>query len=224
LAITTIALCWLTAFRALEGFRLAIDGNVVIQRSLIFVAGKGVLAGSTKKGRPHGPNINAAEWAKLLEDFRTEFDVAGEAILYFLNATGSAARPKLMNTLIQALLWFHEGCRDEVALMSVVKFSASMDALASGGRARGIRKLIMARLGIQEDQIINEDGRTMRAAIGEIYDQVRSRTVHGTIAKVGYDWSSARALAEDFARRCLLQALVWSAENPSLDDPSKLKE
>jgi hypothetical protein len=129
-----------------------------------------------------------------------------------------------MNTFAQALLWFHEGCRDEVELMAVVKFSACLDALASGGKSNGIRSLIRARLGMQDNKPIRKDGPTMHQAVEEIYSSGRSRTIHGTNDKFGNDWSSTRALAEQFARLCLVMSLDWAVSNPARDDPPALKK
>src|SRR5690606_2096598 len=123
----------------------------------------------------------------------------------------------------QSLLWFHEGCRDEVELMAVVKFSACLDALASGGKSNGTRSLVRARLGMQDENPIRRDGPTMRHAVDEIDSAGRSRTIHGTNDKITNDWSSTRALAEQFARLCLLMSLDWAASNLTSDDPLALK-
>lgn len=223
LAMTAIALRWEIPSRALNGFGLGMDGGARRQCTLAFYPGKEPLGASTLHGMPHGPSIRAAEWASQLSEHRADFDIAGEAIAYFLSATGNVVRPKLMNTLSQALLWYHEACRDEFALMAVVKFSMSLDALAVGGKSGGIRRLISARLGLQDDQPIRKNGPTMKAAVEELYSDGRSRTVHGTNEKVSHDWSSTRGLGEQFGRRCLTAALDWAARNPTLDDPSQLQ-
>jgi hypothetical protein len=224
LAMTAIALRWQVPSRALDGFNLLIERGFRRQRSLAFLPGKITLAGGTSQGMPHGPSISPADWAAELTQHRADFDMAGEAIAFFLSSDGAVARPKLMNTLTQALLWFHEGCREQVTLMAVVKFSATLDALAVGGKSGGIRRLVSARLGIRESQEIRKDGPTMRAAIDEIYSEGRSRTIHGTNDKLGHDWSSTRALGEQFARLCLIAALDWAVKNPAADDPVQLQK
>lgn len=95
--------------------------------------------------------------------------MVGQAITYYLSPDGKVARPALMNTFAQAL-WFHEGSRDEVDLMAVVKFSACLDALASGGKSNRIRSLVRARLGMQDDKSIRKDGPTMHEAVEEVYN------------------------------------------------------
>lgn len=224
LAMTGIALRWNVSSKALDGFRLLVDPSVRRQRSLVFKPKVKTLSGSNLVGLPHGPTISPEDWAKELAKYRDDFDVVGEAIAYYLSPDGKVARPTLMNTFAQALLWFHEGCRDEVALMAVVKFSACLDALASGGKSAGIRSLISARLGMQDNTPIRKDGPSMREAVDEIYSSGRSRTIHGTNDKIGNDWSSTRALAEQFARVCLVMCLDWAVSNPTSNDPLALKK
>lgn len=223
LAMAAVALRWNTPSRALAGFNLLTDPGARRQRSLVFIPGKVTLAGVNLMGRPHGPTIAAADWSAEFEAHKDGFAVIGEAISYFLSASGASTRPRLMNTLAQALLWFHEACREEVDLMSVVKFSASLDALANGGKAGGIRRLINARLGLQDGQTIRRDGPTLKTAIDEVYSEGRSRTIHGTNDRFGHDWSSTRRLAEQFARLCLIAAIDWTVKNPVIDDPAALQ-
>lgn len=223
LAMTAVALRWETPSSTLNGFNLAMDGGARRQSTLAFTHKKSVWLSESLHGLPHGPQISAAEWVAELLVHQPIFDAAGEAIAYFVSATGVVSRPKLMNTLSQALLWFHEGCREQVTLMAIVKFSACLDALAMGNEIEGILQLVTARLGIKRDQPIRKDGPTLKSAIREIYKDGRSRTVHGTSEWIGHDWSSTRALSEDFSRRCLIMSLAWAARNPTSDDPSQLR-
>jgi hypothetical protein len=69
---------------------------------------------------------------------------------------------------------------------------------------------------------IRPGGPTMKETINRIYGEGRSRTIHGTNEKLGYDWSSVRGLAEQFARMCSMACIDWGAKNPAYDDPSLL--
>ncbi|WP_155739876.1 hypothetical protein A4A59_015505 [Rhizobium leguminosarum] len=224
LAMAAVALRWATPSGALAGFRLLTDPGIRHQRSLVFVPGVRMLAGAHLVGMPHGPSISPKDWLTELEARKDDFAVIGQAIEYFLSVSGFTARPKVMNVLVQALLWFYEACREEVDLMAVVKFTATLDALANGGKSGGIRRLVNARLGIPDDKAIRKDGPTLKAAVDEIYSDGRSRTIHGTNDKLGKDWSSTRRLAEQFARLCLIASVDWAVRNPSLDDPSALQK
>ena len=130
----------------------------------------------------------------------------------------------MMNTLGQALLWFHEACRDSNNLMTIVKYSAALDALAGGRKAKGIRDLIHARLGIAETDSIRTNGPTLKQAVDQIYSDGRSRTIHGSNFKLGHEWSGTRGLAEQFARLCLSACIDWAATNSLCDDPEQLRK
>jgi hypothetical protein len=224
LSLTSIALLWQTPSKALAGLNLTYDRIPHQQISLSFVPGNVLLWGAKWSHMPHGPYLAPGEWEKRFANFSGYFKVVGEIVDYFLSADGNVARPKMMNVLGQALLWFHEGCRETVTLMAIVKFSASMDALGGGRKADGIRKIINVRLGIKDGQTIRSGGPTMKATIDAIYSHGRSRTLHGTNEKLGNDWSSIRAVAEQFARMCLMACIDWAANNATADEPSLLKK
>ncbi|WP_414900424.1 hypothetical protein [Rhizobium cremeum] len=223
LAITGIALLWQTPSKALHGMNLLYDRSPRRQKTISFVPGKAVLSGSSWSHMPHGPRLKSGEWEQKLQERRDHFQAIGEALEYVVSPSGDVSRPRVMNTLVQALLWFHEGCRETVALMAIVKFSSSLDALASGGKARGIREVITARVGITDDKALWVDGPTMKQAVDEIYSEGRSRTVHGTNMKIGHDWTSTRSLAEQLARLCLIMCIDWAAANTSSDDPLQMR-
>jgi hypothetical protein len=223
MALASVALRWRTPSRALDGFRLLVDPGIRLQRSLVFITGVRTLAGSHLVGRPHGQSISAVDWLAEYDAYKDDYVVIGEAIAYFLSPTGTSTRPKFMNLLAQALLWFHEACREEVDLMAIVKFVATLDALASGGKSGGIKRLVNKQLGIQNDQLIRENGPTLKAAVDEIYGHGRSRTVHGVNDRLGHDWSSTRRLAEEFARLCLIGSVDWMVQNTTIDDPKALQ-
>ncbi|MBF0252052.1 MAG: hypothetical protein HQL35_15645 [Alphaproteobacteria bacterium] len=222
LAIAAIALLWATPSRALEGMNLLFDRRIHHQKTLTFVPGKIVLAGSRLSHMPHGPWLKEGQWETEFAKYTDHFLVVGQILNYVIDATGNAARPKMMNALAQALLWFHEGSREIVALMAIVKYSAALDALACGGKSGGIRRLVNARLGIQDSHLIRPNGPTLKQAVVEIYSDGRSRTIHGTNEKLGYDWSGTRSLSEQFSRLCLLACIEWAAQNSSSDDPKLL--
>lgn len=222
LALTSISLLWQTPSKALDGFNLSYDRTLHRQKSLSFVPGKVVLPGSKFSHSPHGPYLKNGVWEEMFADAADHFKATAEILDYFLSPTGSVVRPKLMNTLALALLWFHEGCRETVPVMAVVNFAASMDAIGRGKAAGGIRKVITARLGLKDGDPIRKDGPKMKEAIDRIYSEGRSRTIHGTTDRLGHDWSSMRALSEQFARLLLLSCIDWAAKHPALGEPADL--
>jgi len=223
LAITSVALAWALPSGALEGFNLLIDRSPRHQRSMLFVPGQRILAGSSLKGLPHGPTIPLDEWKSTLTTYQEVFTTAGEVIDFYLNPTGAVGRPKLMNSLLQALFWFHEACREEVDLAAIVNFAATLDALANGTEASGIMQLIRARLGPDRGDPFRPNGQTTQQAVVEIYSQGRSRTIHGTNDKFGHDWSSTRRFGEAVARLCLVSCFDFASTGIA-DDPGLLRK
>ncbi|ESY94847.1 hypothetical protein [Mesorhizobium sp. LNHC209A00] len=223
LALICVALWWPTPSRALDGFNLLIDRAVRQQRSLTFAPGRIVLIGGRLQGRPHGPQISPADWAGILQNNSDAFRTVAEVLEFYLSPTGTVGRPKLMNALAQALLWFHEGCREQVDLIAIVKFAACLDALASGRESAGILRLIKARLGPEPNDPIRTNGQTTKQGVEEIYGKGRSRTIHGTNENFGDDWISTRRFSEEIARHCLISCLGWAATN-AIDDPTLLMQ
>lgn len=145
----------------------------------------------------------------------------GETLDSLADASSTPQRRRLTGTFAQALLWFTEGCRNRVHLGAIVNFMAALDALASGEREKGFRRLINARLGLENDQPLKRGGPPLQATIRELYSEGRSRTVHGTNDKLHHDWAEARNLAEQLARLCLVASLDVAAKAAN-DDPSIL--
>ena len=222
LALTAISLRWETPSRTLDGLKLSIDLKSGSRRSLVFVRGK-ITSGWERRDLPYVSRVSSESWLDELHKHEYNFSVSGEAISYFLNPSRKEQRRSLMSTLAQALLWFHEGCREELAVISVVKFCACLDALAVGKKSEGIRNLIRARLKIKDDEAMLRDGSSMKVLVGQIYSQGRSLAIHGINPKIGYDWSEMRAVSEWLARQCLAASLHWSAQNPTLSDPLQLQ-
>ncbi|MGB4950812.1 MAG: hypothetical protein WBO55_09285 [Rhizobiaceae bacterium] len=186
---------------------LLYDRRIHRQRALTIFPGKTVLAGSSMSHMPHGPWLEDGKWETLLTQNASFFGGVAEVLDYVIDPARGQSRPDMLNTLAQALLWFHEGCRESVTLMGIVKFTATLDALACGGKSGGIKRLISARLGLQEIAPICANGPTMKAAVDQIYSEARSRTIHGTNTKLGHDWSGTKSLSEQFARLCLLACI-----------------
>jgi hypothetical protein len=222
LAMTAIALTWQTPSKALSGINLFFDRRPHRQMALTFIPGHLALAGSSWSHLPFGPSLKPCEWEKTFSERINMFAVVGDVLEYIISPTAPVTRSKMMSAMAHALLWFHEGCRETVTHMAIVNFSASLDALACGGKSGGIRRLINARLKIQDDKPIRQGGPILKQAIQRIYGDGRSRTIHGNNDELGNDWSDTRALAEQFARLCLIFCLDWVAKNPTSDDPKQL--
>lgn len=181
---------------------------------------------------PCAPWLERSELEKCFHEFSGEFSVAGDAIEWLLSPSSNHDRPKLMNLIAQAMLWFHDGCREITDLKAIVSFASCMDILASGGGRKSIRKLICARLETEENVKIHRYGLSVSEIIDQIYDEGRTRFIHGPMRngdhvwgdKLLHDWSGTRGLAESLARMCLLSCMDWVNNNPAIDEPKQLLE
>lgn len=225
LALAAVSLLWETPSTALDGFNLRAGRELRDHEVLSFSPDGLVLGGVGGSKRSHPPWVRRDELEEILNRYADGFAVAGEAISSFLDPGGSA-RPKLMNAVAHALLWFSEGCRETVAQIALVKFSAAMEVLTGRlsrkGSQEAIRKLIKTSLGVDDDKVITRDGMTMKELIEWIYSKGRSRMIHGENEALGHDWSTWRSAAEKLARDCIVLYMSRVAENPAIDDPKRL--
>lgn len=224
MALAVVALMWTQPSSALDGFRLKVDGDVRHLTVLNFRPDS-VNLGSRLSHLPTGHTFGPGEWNALTPQFAAIFKTSAEIFEFFLHPTGQVTRPALMNTLLQALLWFHEGCRETVDAMAIVKFTSAMDSLSCGRKAKGIRELLTARVGFKDSDLLRKSGGpTMKEAVEGLYSDGRSRTVHGTSEDLVYDLTERRRLAEALTRLCLLRSMEWAADNITEDDPNKLSK
>ncbi len=225
LALTSIALLWENSSRALDGFNLLHDRTAKSLTTLSFSSSGNIVSSGVKiSNMPHGPSISAKEWKKELSDNRRYFLLIEQVLRYLLEPESSTDRMKIMNTLLHSLLWFHEGCRENTDLLSIVMFAASMDSLAGGGGDNKICQLIEARIGFSKDKEIFSGGPSVKSTIEQIYRTGRSRTIHGNNEKIGLDWSVTRGNAEWFARYCLVACIDWASENSFSNNPNDFRK
>lgn len=230
LALASLSLMWQNSTSALSGMNLLLDRKMRGQSVISFASDGLTSPNRWKSDMPHAPFVERKTLEELLKDFSSEFSIAGEAIAWLIEPSASHNRPKLLSVFAQAMMWFHDGCRETTDLKAIVSFASCLDILASGDGRTTIPKLIRARLGIQRDAKIHRDGLTVEEVINQIYDDARTRFIHGPIqrkkhvwgGKLGYDWSETRDLAAQLARMCLLCCMGWAAQNPACDDPGQL--
>jgi hypothetical protein len=222
-ALACIAMIWATSSAVLQGFNLSYDGGVRRQEALSFTEGRTVLSGFSLSGRHHGPRISDADWSNELSKRSNYFAAAGEVLRLLVHPEGAVPRPSLINALMQSLLWFYEGCREQNDLLAIVNFVASLDALGGGKKLKGILAVLKARLGVNGTDSINPGGPTFNSVLNIIYSEGRSRTIHGTSTKIGHDWTSMRGIAEQLSRHALFASLDWAGRNQLAVKAEQLK-
>lgn len=229
LALTAIALMWRRTSRVLDGMNLVDDRVVRGLHELAFHDGRLASWGSRNLHMPGGHGLNAEKWASLQSDFADHFAVVGGLLKSIVDVVTLPKRPNTTHALTHALLWFHQGCREDEVVIAITCFAATLDCLACGRSQEGIRDLIKAQLGHgSQTPLWLKGGQTVEDTVQEIYDHARNATMHGRKghrkgkpdSKPFHDWSPGRDRAEALARICLLACIDWTAQNPDCDDPA----
>lgn len=222
-AMIAICLTWNKPSRALRNMSSTVSGYPQLVHHAILVDGS-FIANSSRWTGGFGQNLIQTNWNEISKEYCLVFNAVSEVIDYCLSKTGDVSRPKLMDSLAHSLIWFHEACEEELPMVAITKFVASLDALASDSSgAGGIIRVVTSRLGVGENDPIRAGGPSFKEAITEIYSQGRSRLLHGSSDRLMQDWQSMRNLAEELARHCIVQCLAFVGENPSINNPKEMQ-
>lgn len=223
-ALLGVALMWTSPTKAMAELNLVFDGLPYRQTFAFFQERPEILGGSKGANSLHGLSLFGGLWEAVVLQRADWWNILAEATTFWLSPDGNVPRPKLMNQLVQSLIWFHEACCELMPMIATTKFMAALDALACGGKGRGIKTLITSRLGVAIDDPIRADGPSFATAIDELYSQGRSRLIHGSSDRIGQDWQDLKSLAESLARITLIHCLHWAADNPQADDPKSMSQ
>lgn len=221
MALTTLALFWRTPSKALERMGLLYDGPLYRRHWISFSETAPISSGREKCGiKGH---FVTDEWRNNWKTGDWLLFPIGEALTAYIHASTNTPRPNINRALLQALWWFRAACIEQSQLLSVVKFTACLDALAAGNQEAGICQLLEARLGMSSNDNLTKSGKTIKQVVAEMY-KARSLTIHGTNRLFGHDWADTRALAESVAATCFRVCCDWVHSNPSCDDLAKLRK
>lgn len=224
LSLSSISLLFSMPCNILDSIYLMHDKTLRTQKIISVNLDNHMIRSQYKRSPSNGPLAIDEEFFEVLNNNAEYFRIIGSIINYVTDSPINIRNPRIISAMSQALLWFHEACRETVALMAIVKLSSSLDAMAAGRKSGGIKRLITARLGIREDQPLWDGGPIMESAVNDIYSQARSRTVHGTNTKIGHDWTYVRSVAEWLTASCLRKCLEWAAKHPDSDDPELMSQ
>jgi hypothetical protein len=223
LGLTAISLAWESPSSCLRGIVLKPDQSGKSPALLRLKQDQPSFADRWRVDLPFGPRVEAAKWAELALDYRDVWQACGSIFEYYLSADTQPSKPTVTTALLHGLLWFFEGCRQELDHIAVVNFSACLDALANGKDKRGIERLITRRLGYSRDAPIFVGGPSMRSLIDDIYSDGRSKTIHGTGLNLRSDWTGTRDRSEKLARLALVACLSWAAQNRTDQSPETMQ-
>ncbi|WP_422343412.1 hypothetical protein [Parasphingorhabdus sp.] len=223
LAMTAISLTWYRPSEGLRWMNLLYDRRRSHRHTVLFGSGTNVGSNSASAELPLG-RYSEPELLESLRSYRWLFEQIGEAIYGYIQPNRSMKRPKVLNALFLSLCWYHEACRESLDQIATTKFAASMDALTGGKGVPGILSLISARLGPKPDDPLMKDGRKTKKVIAQIYNDGRSKLIHGASADFAHDWTQVRVSAEVIGRWLLVSSCDWLSKNSAVDDLNKLSE
>ena len=225
LVIAAVSLFWQRPYEVLTRSYFSHDRGAWVESTLSFRENMPLSFSVTHHGTPTGPKLSGQDWKNIVDQHELFLSTIAEVVDLLLRDTkSSSGRTQVLNAVLQSLLWLHHACTEENAIASMVGISAALDALSGGKKARGIVAVVNARLGISGETALYEHGPTLNAFVNDMFNQGRSRLVHGTSDKIGHDWSTTWGLAESLARHTLYACITWISENPEVNSIDHLKK
>lgn len=114
---------------------------------------------------------------------------------------------KLSNRWATALNWYAEGMREDNDAIALTKLATSLDVLSKGGKNKGILSMLVKIFGITENDTI-VDNLTLKEFVKEIYDNQRSKILHGTEYERLKSFKHQKKIAIPIIRKALLICLI----------------
>jgi hypothetical protein len=189
--------------QALSDERLEPVGSDQLMASNGFLWLPGMLMG---KRIPHAP------YAKLMEHLESCTDALDvlASIVSGLVDPKSHSHPKLVQRWAMALDWFGEGQREQNDAIALAKLGTSLDVLSCVGKFKFISEMVSHLLGVDLDKEVvdSRPPKTLRKVVKEIYDDGRSRILHGSHSKRLKSFVSERQNAAFLGRMCLMQCAL----------------
>lgn len=216
LAITTLSLFMPSASQFHRSAFLSYDTVPRRKTAMSFIRDHAILPGSSITHHP-APPLDAEQFSKFLHENRAELGVAGNALRDGTMPDGQFAKRQVSRSLKAALTWFRRGCIEDDDRVAIIFLSSSLDALCKKGKAKEITELVCQTLGKEKTESPWNGAPPIHILVKDIYDDGRSRLIHGTSEKVNRDWGPLRVNAEQVAKFCLLGALIYFAKHPNCD-------
>ena len=210
LAQTSITLLWLKPSRILGSMRVAGEHSTFM-RDMIMSTPNARLGYHSELV---GLNVvNCDDITKISSYDKQLFDLSGQMIACWTSNTEYSQASELLRGLSQALFFFWSGCNDD-ELMSIVKFTASLEALSPEQNCKAVLKLTKSRLNLEGEDPVTPN-KNLKQIVKQMYNQARSRTLHGTNEKLLHDWSIVQAYSEVITRNCIVSSMKFLIKNPT---------
>lgn len=155
------------------------------------------------------PHLSADRANQALADMAIILP-AFAAILEGLVNPADHKHPKLANRWATALDWFGEGNRESSDAIAVAKLGTCLDVLACGGKNEGIAQMVIHLTGTSGDTMVVQGARprTLKQLVKDIYEDGRSKILHGTHFDRLESFARERQHAAYLARVVLIESAM----------------
>ena len=171
----------------------------------------GILRHTGGSKAPRGPYNSPSDAMAVIDEYSDLIKACSRAISATLDSRDHPA-PNLAKRWVTALMWHSDGCRETDDSIAVVKHAACLDILACGRKANGIIQLVASHFGARGEQVLFERPElTVNQAVSELYNDGRSRVLHGSFADPMKSFKEQRSRATKLAR-ILLRTTVLNWE------------
>lgn len=134
------------------------------------------------------------------------------------------AYPKLTMRWATALNWLAEGCRESNDAIAIAKLGSSLDVLSCGGKADGISKMVSNLLQTEEDfLVIPTKNITLKQLVRQVYEDGRSKILHGTYYDRLKSFETERAYAFRVASDALMNAAICLSDYKGADEDNAFR-
>lgn len=216
LALTSISLAYQYPSKIFESFQLSCDAP---PRKLCLIPTKpnaNYLAGFETIGAMPGTTYMAEADLEAFFETHTDFEkFYGSLFRCWAECDYYESASEEVKSVSQSIYWIYEAMKEDNRLMSIVKYTASLESLAAkkGGREIAVTNLISESLGINPEKVIYKN-ENLISVVKRLYTVARSRTLHGSNHEYLQDWSDYRSIAEQLVREVFLRrAITLSNEN-----------
>ena len=213
LAQTSISLLWLRPSRILGSMRVAGEHSTFVRDMLMSTPNARLGYHSELVGIVGMNSVDYDNITKIPSYDKELFNLSGQMIACWTSNTAYSQASELLRGLSQALFFFWSGCNDD-ELMSIVKFTASLEALSPNQNSNAVLNLLKSRLNLKKEDPVTPN-ENLRQIVNLIYSQARSRTLHGTNKKLLYDWSIVQTYSEVITRNCIVSSMKFLIKNPT---------
>ncbi|PLA73968.1 hypothetical protein CYQ88_08365 [Hydrogenovibrio sp. SC-1] len=133
---------------------------------------------------------------------------------------------KLSQRWATSLDWFAEGCRERDDALAITKMATALDILAHASKYQPIVDMLSNLLNIQKNTLVftnnsKEQELDLSKAVKKIYNDSRSKFVHGSLVDRLESYNNERIIAFSLARRALIEAAIRLKTYSGSPDDSK---